>query len=154
MTTQFNELVSRNKALCDDVRDLYLRRTPLSQKKRSLQRALQHQDNLMKDMVEKYATSYDQSSETFAFMLAKKQRSEEDDLKYHIEMRELMRRIAHERKRRNFMMKKAEERKPSGEADEAEKRKREQAQRKTSDGKSVGMYQEVYRLVVEVTNYN
>ncbi|XP_056590105.1 coiled-coil domain-containing protein 114 [Triplophysa dalaica] len=141
---RFNELMTKNSQLREDIETLRMERVRFQQLHRKLEKKLQ-------DIRKEIRTAYDVRAEAQAEMSMMKEMSGKDLVQYLSETKELERVIAHERRLKEFMNVKCHERTTL----EDDRRTEMKEQRKTDTGEETpDTLEEVFQKIQEMTGEN
>ena len=151
-TTQFNNFLAKNAKLRDEIDHARKVRTIFEGEYKKLEGNLAELKKEMGEIIETSSTAYDARDEAQSKMIALKEKADKDLLQYNMELKELIRIIDHDRKLKEFMRVKGEER-----ADLADKelgmkqRKRETERDKGDREETVESYEEAFEKLKEAT---
>ncbi|CAF2624109.1 unnamed protein product [Rotaria sp. Silwood2] len=151
---RFNSLLATNSLLrseIDNLRNERERYENLSQKSENELRDLRVQ---LVECIERSVTSYEQRKDANAKAIILQSKAETDKLASEAEMRELERQISHDRKLRDFMKLKSQERQEDEELVTYRKRREAEAnekRRKEKEEHSVGAYESKFKQIQDIS---
>ncbi|XP_071376609.1 coiled-coil domain-containing protein 63-like [Centroberyx affinis] len=147
-TKKFDNLLSKNKAIREDIDHLLKQRGTLCKIHKKLNQQLATQHNIMEELAEMSVNAYNQRSEALTRMLEVRERSKTETAQFHMRMMKLKVDINHQVKLHNFMEKKLQDIVPVGEIEESKKRKAKTAQQDQIEDEKL---ETVHRTLLEVT---
>ncbi|CAF1591385.1 unnamed protein product, partial [Didymodactylos carnosus] len=151
---RFNALLTQNSLLRGEIDNLRVERQrfeDLSQKSEKELRDLRAQ---LVESIERSVTSYEQRKDANAKALMLQAKAESDKVSADAEMKELERQISHDRKLRDFMKLKSQERQEDEELVTYRKRKEAEAsekRRKDKEEHSVEAYETKFKQIQEIS---
>ncbi|KAJ3602910.1 hypothetical protein NHX12_030655 [Muraenolepis orangiensis] len=150
----FNEQLTKNGLLREDLETLRVERTRFQQVHHKLNQELQSIRKEIGEMIHLSTTAYDARVEAQSKMSAIKEKAVKDLAQYNAEMKELERVIAHEQRLKDFMTVKCSERSGEDEGHEMGRRQFSEIreQRKIDSGEeTLDMLQAVFERIQAVT---
>uniref|UniRef100_A0A8C7CH05 Outer dynein arm docking complex subunit 1 n=1 Tax=Oncorhynchus kisutch TaxID=8019 RepID=A0A8C7CH05_ONCKI len=149
---RFNEQLTKNSHLREDLETLRVERVRFQQLHRRLDKELQEIRKDIGDMVSLSTAAYDVRVEAQSKMIMMREKAVKDLSQYSAEMKELERVIAHERRLKEFMTTKCSERSGQDEGQELGRRHELKEQRRLDSGEeSVDTLEEVFHRIQNIT---
>uniref|UniRef100_A0A674BH23 Outer dynein arm docking complex subunit 1 n=1 Tax=Salmo trutta TaxID=8032 RepID=A0A674BH23_SALTR len=149
---RFNEQLTKNSHLREDLETLRVERVRFQQLHRRLDKELQEIRKDIGDMVSLSTAAYDVRVEAQSKMIMMREKAVKDLSQYSAEMKELERVIAHERRLKEFMTTKCSERSGQDEGQELGRRHELKEQRRMDSGEeSVDTLEEVFHRIQNIT---
>ncbi|KAI8507209.1 hypothetical protein Bbelb_145890 [Branchiostoma belcheri] len=153
-TKGFNEALTRNAKLREEIDSLRTERARFEQLFKKLDKELKDTRKEIGETIESSTAAYDSRDEAQAKMILLKEKADKDLAQHTQETKELQRVIDHDRKLKEFMGIKTMEREEDEQARAQRiKREMEEAERKKKEAKeeSVETYEEAFMKIREVT---
>ncbi|XP_020364630.1 coiled-coil domain-containing protein 114 isoform X1 [Oncorhynchus kisutch] len=151
---RFNEQLTKNSHLREDLETLRVERVRFQQLHRRLDKELQEIRKDIGDMVSLSTAAYDVRVEAQSKMIMMREKAVKDLSQYSAEMKELERVIAHERRLKEFMTTKCSERSGQDEGQELGRRhaaELKEQRRLDSGEESVDTLEEVFHRIQNIT---
>ncbi|KAJ1093087.1 hypothetical protein NDU88_006196 [Pleurodeles waltl] len=153
-TVNFDIMLTKNAKLREQIEDYRRQRAAFSSYYRRLLRELNQHKAVMTSAIETSAHAFDQTMEAEARIAAMKERHAKEVAMYHIEVTELIRKLDHEKKLKDFMKIKTSERLEFGEQEIRRKREVLAAEKERKEKYDLfERYQAVYDQLVEPSDH-
>ncbi|XP_076125301.1 coiled-coil domain-containing protein 114 [Alosa pseudoharengus] len=150
--TRFSEQLTRNSRLREELETLRVERVRFQQLLRRLEKELLEIRKEIGDIISMSTAAYDARVEAQAKMTMLKEKAVKDLAQYSAEMKELERVIAHERRLKEFMSTKCNERSTQDEGQDIASKQEMKDQRRMESGEdNVETLEEVFRKIQTVT---
>ncbi|XP_012693971.1 coiled-coil domain-containing protein 114 [Clupea harengus] len=150
--TRFSEQLTRNSRLREELETLRVERLRFQQLHRRLEKELLEIRRDIGDVISMSTAAYDARVEAQTKMTMLKEKAVKDLVQYSAEMKELERVIAHERRLKEFMSTKCNERSTQDEGQDIGSKQEMKDQRRTESGEdSAETLQEVFCKIRSVT---
>ncbi|XP_046881259.1 coiled-coil domain-containing protein 114 isoform X2 [Hypomesus transpacificus] len=149
---RFNEQLTKNSHLRENLETLRLERGRFLQLQRRLSKELQEIRKEIGDMISLSTAAYDARVEAQSKMTVMKEKAVKDLAQYSAEMKELERVIAHERRLKQFMTTKCSERSGQDQGqDQGRRHEFKEQKRMDSREESIESLEEVFHTIQSVT---
>ncbi|XP_051957757.1 coiled-coil domain-containing protein 114 isoform X2 [Xyrauchen texanus] len=146
----FNEQLTKNSQIRDEIETLRMERVQFQQLRRKLEKMLQDIRKDIGEVINMSTSAYDARVEAQTKMSMMKEKAVKDLTQYTAEMKELERVLANERRLKEFMTTKSNER--SIQEDEMNRRHEMEEQRKADPGlETMDTLEEVFQRIQKVT---
>ncbi|XP_062401052.1 coiled-coil domain-containing protein 114 [Sardina pilchardus] len=153
--TRFSEQLTRNSHLREDLETLRVERLRFQQLLRRLEKELLETRKEVGDVISMSTAAYDARVEAQTKMTMLREKAVKDLAQYSAEMKELERVIAHERRLKEFMSTKCNERSTQDEGQDIASKQEMKDQRRMESGEDhVETLEEVFRKIQTVTGEN
>ncbi|XP_072522401.1 coiled-coil domain-containing protein 114 isoform X2 [Salminus brasiliensis] len=150
---RFNEQLAKNSQLREELETLLVERTRFQQLHRRLDKELQEIRREIGDVISKSTAAYDARVEAQSKMTMMKDKAVKDLAQYNAEVKELERVIAHERRLKEFMITKCNERSSQDDTqDFSRKQEMKEQPRTDSQQETLETLEEVFQKIQKVTN--
>lgn len=149
-SVRFNSSLATNAQLRSMIDHLRQERSVFEGMHRKLQRELIEVKHGMGEVIEMSTLAYSARDEAQTKMLALKEKADKELAQYNMELKELIRVIDHDRKLKEFMGRKDQERTEAHEQMEAMKKKKE-AEKSSEREKTVMSYEQAFEKIKEAT---
>ncbi|XP_065891131.1 coiled-coil domain-containing protein 63-like [Dysidea avara] len=147
---RFNSMLAENAKLRDLIDHLRRERSVFEGLSNRLQKELTEVKRAMGEMIEISTQAHDARDDAQSKKLALKEKTEKEIVQYNMELKELMRVIDHDRKLKEFMSKKDQERTEAHEYIEEMKAKKE-TEKMNERESTVQSYKEAFERIQEAT---
>ncbi|XP_036415576.1 coiled-coil domain-containing protein 114 [Colossoma macropomum] len=148
----FNEQLAKNSQLRDELETLRVERVRFQQLHRRLDKELQEIRQDIGDVIRMSTAAYDARVEAQSKMTMMKEKAVKDLALYNVEVKELERIIAHERRLKEFMATKCNERSGQEDMQDLTRRQEMKEQRRTDSGEeTLETLEEVFQKIQKVT---
>ncbi|XP_076452028.1 outer dynein arm-docking complex subunit 1-like [Babylonia areolata] len=150
---RFNDCLSKNSKLRDEIESLRNEHKRFENLYKKLEKELRSLRREMGDVIEKSTAAYDARDDAQAKMIILKEKADKDMQQHNTEMKELVRIIDHDRKLKEFMGIKGQERQedPQLVAWRQKKEAQEAEKKKESQEDSVETYEAAFHKIKEMT---
>ncbi|XP_013397891.1 coiled-coil domain-containing protein 63-like [Lingula anatina] len=150
---EFNKMLTRNASLREEIDSLRVERARFEGLFKKLEKELNTLRREIGDIVEQSTSAYDARDEAQAKMILLKEKADKDMQQHNAEMKELIRIIDHDRKLKEFMGIKGQERQedPQLVAWRNKKESLENERKKGDQEDSVESYEAAFRRIRELT---
>ncbi|XP_078507066.1 coiled-coil domain-containing protein 63-like isoform X3 [Lissotriton helveticus] len=153
--TKFNSQLAKNATTREELDIMRIERSRFEQLYQKLQKELHETRKAIGAAIDDSSAAYDARDEAQTKMLQLKEKTEKDLVQHMAEMKELQRIIDHDRKLKEFMTTKTQERAISEEVLEARRRReKEESERKRRDPteETVETYEAAFEQIRSITN--
>ncbi|KAL6464955.1 hypothetical protein MHYP_G00272720 [Metynnis hypsauchen] len=148
----FNEQLAKNSQLREELETLRMERVHFQQLHRRLDKELQEIRQDIGDVIRMSTAAYDARVEAQTKMSMMKEKAVKDLALYNVEVKELERIIAHERRLKEFMVTKCNERSGQEDMQDLTRRQEMKEQRRTDSGEeTLETLEEVFQKIQKVT---
>ncbi|XP_030634148.1 coiled-coil domain-containing protein 114 [Chanos chanos] len=149
---RFNEQLTKNGCLREELETLRVERVRFQQLHRRLEKELQEIRRDIGNIINLSTSAYEARVEAQSKMNMMKEKAVKDLAQYTVEMKELERVIAHERRLKEFMTTKCNERASQDEGQDLSRRQELKEQRRTDSGQeTLDTLEEVFQRIQNVT---
>eukprot|EP00794_Sanderia_malayensis_P007809 gene7808-8655_t len=149
--TKFNAALARNRKLREQIDHTMTERQIFENLHKKLDRQRNENKQEIAEIIEASTTSYDARDDAQAKMMALKEKSDKDLAQYNMELKELMRIIDHDRKLKEFMGIKSEDRSDAQEGI-LTSRKAHEKERMGDKEDAIESYEAAFEKIKETTN--
>lgn len=149
---RFNEQLTKNSQLREELETLRMERVRFQQLHRRLEKVLQDVRKDIGEVIDMSTTAYDVREEAQTKITMMKEKAIKDFAQYSAEMKELERVIAHERRLKEFMTTKSNERTAMDDGQEMRRRQEMKEQRRADAGEETfDTLEEVFQRIKRLT---
>ncbi|XP_048029465.1 coiled-coil domain-containing protein 114 [Megalobrama amblycephala] len=149
---RFNEQLTKNSQLREELETLRMERVRFQQLHRRLEKVLQDVRKDIGEVIDMSTTAYDAREEAQTKMTMMKEKAIKDFAQYSAEKKELERVIAHERRLKEFMATKSNERTAMDDGQEMRRRQEMKQQRRADAGEvTFETLEEVFQQIKRLT---
>ncbi|XDV51248.1 hypothetical protein PO909_020167 [Leuciscus waleckii] len=149
---RFNEQLTKNSQLREELETLRMERVRFQQLHRRLEKVLQDVRKDIGEVIDMSTTAYDVREEAQTKITMMKEKAIKDFAQYSAEMKELERVIAHERRLKEFMTIKSNERTAMDDGQEMRRRQEMKEQRRADAGEETfDTLEEVFQRIKRLT---
>ncbi|KAK7127430.1 hypothetical protein R3I93_020116 [Phoxinus phoxinus] len=149
---RFNEQLTKNSQLREELETLRMERVRFQQLHRRLEKVLQDVRKDIGEVIDMSTTAYDVREEAQTKITMMKEKAIKDFAQYSAEMKELERVIAHERRLKEFMTTKSNERTAMDDGQEMRRRQEMKEQRRADAGEETfETLEEVFQRIKRLT---
>ncbi|XP_067287564.1 coiled-coil domain-containing protein 114 [Pseudorasbora parva] len=149
---RFNEQMAKNSQLREEIETLRIQRVRFQQLHHKLDKVLQDVHKDIGEVINMSTTAYDAREEAQTKMTIMKEKAIKDFAQYSAEMKELERVIAHERRLKEFMTTKSNERTAMDDGQEIRRRQEMKEQRRAEAGEETfDTLEEVFQRIKTLT---
>ncbi|XP_051529068.1 outer dynein arm-docking complex subunit 1-like [Myxocyprinus asiaticus] len=149
---RFNEHLTKNSQLREEIETLRMERVQFQQLRRKLEKVLQDIRKDIGEVINMSTSAYDARVEAQTKMSMMKEKAVKDLTQYTAEMKELERVLANERRLKEFMTTKSNERSIQDDGQEMNRRHEMKEQRKADPGvETMDTLEEVFQRIQRVT---
>ncbi|KAG9481626.1 hypothetical protein GDO78_010721 [Eleutherodactylus coqui] len=151
-STKFNVQLAKNSKMREEIDILRIERSRFDQLYKRLEKELLQTRKEIGTVIDESSAAYDARDEAQTKMLQMKEKAEKDLNQHTAEIKELQRVIDHDRRLKEFMGTKTQERSISEEVlDARRKREREEQERKKRTEDTVETYEQAFQQIQSVT---
>lgn len=153
----FNTILTQNSRLRDEIDNLRVERNRFEDLQKKLEKELQILRKDIAEVIENSTQAYDHREEAQAKMVLMRDKEDKDKVQLNTELKELIRVIDHDKKLKEFMKIKTQERQEDEELVSWRKKKEAEAQekrRKEKEEHSVEAYEAKFKEIEQITGEN
>lgn len=150
----FNTILTENAGLRDEIDNLRVERHRFEDLHKKLEKELQSLRQQINEVIENSTQAYDQREEAQAKMVLMRDKEDKDKMQLNTELKELIRVIDHDKKLKEFMKIKTQERQEDEELISWRKKKESEAaekRRKEREEHSVEAYETKFKEIEAIT---